>query len=377
MSTGNAARDIAYNADLMGEEEINYLGASYGSFLGMALVNLFPERVRAVVLDGILDPIAWTTGRPGEEGLPFSTRLGSDASAAATLDEFFRLCDGAGPSGCAFAGDAEARFAAMADTLRSGPVVIIDPGSGMPFELTYAELVRQTLGALYDSFSWSNLAALMAYAESQLGLAPAPTASVRAEAGDFRHATRYTERPNKYPNFVEGHFGVACSDTDNPDGHEHWSIAGADADAEHGYFGRLWTWSSSPCAVWSGADDDRFMGPFDAVTEHPVLVVGTTYDPATPYAGAEVVDDLLPNSSLLTVAGWGHTSLFLSQCADAIVFEYLLTATAPAGGAVCQQDFNPFDIPPAPLATPESADRHQVRTELLGHVAFQPPSLTR
>jgi hypothetical protein len=88
-------------------------------------------------------------------------------------------------------------------------------------------------------------------------------------------------------------------------------------------------------------------------------------------------DDLLPNSSLLTVAGWGHTSLFLSQCADAIVFEYLLTATAPAGGAVCQQDFNPFDIPPAPLATPESADRHQVRTELLGHVAFQPPSLTR
>jgi hypothetical protein len=72
-----------------------------------------------------------------------------------------------------------------------------------------------------------------------------------------------------------------------------------------------------------------------------VLVVGTRYDPATRYEGALTVDGLLPNSRLLTVNGWGHTSLFLSQCADAIVSTYLLTTSAPAS-TECAQNFTPF-----------------------------------
>jgi pimeloyl-ACP methyl ester carboxylesterase len=114
MSTANVARDIATIADRMGEDEISYAGYSYGSFLGVTLANLFPDRVRAVVVDGILDPIAWTTGLPGQQDLPFSTRLGSDIGAQATLDEFFRLCDEAGPD-CAFSGDSAARFEATAE----------------------------------------------------------------------------------------------------------------------------------------------------------------------------------------------------------------------------------------------------------------------
>ena len=76
-------------------------------------------------------------------------------------------------------------------------------------------------------------------------------------------------------------------------------------------------------------------------TANPVLVVGNLYDPATRYEGAQTVAGLLPNSRLLTVNGWGHTSLFLSQCADAIVSTYLLTSTAPAS-TTCTQDFTPF-----------------------------------
>ncbi len=56
----------------------------------------------------------------------------------------------------------------------------------------------------------------------------------------------------RYPNIVEGHYGVLCSDSDNPDDHQYWSAAGAEADRRFGYFGRMWTWFSSPSAVWEG-----------------------------------------------------------------------------------------------------------------------------
>ena len=78
------------------------------------------------------------------------------------------------------------------------------------------------------------------------------------------------------------------------------------------------------------------------MTANPVLVVGNLFDPATPYSGAVKVASLLPNSRLLTVDGWGHTSLFLSACADAAVNTYVLTSVPPPVGKVCKQDVTPF-----------------------------------
>jgi len=74
------------------------------------------------------------------------------------------------------------------------------------------------------------------------------------------------------------------------------------------------------------------------------------FDPATPYHGAVTVDRLLPRSRLLTLAGWGHTSLFASACIDGYVNTYLLTARVPPPGTVCQPDVVPFAQPPAALA---------------------------
>ena len=185
-----------------------------------------------------------------------------------------------------------------------------------------------------------------------------------------------TSFPPPYPNFVEGFVGVACSDSDNPDDHAYWSDAADDADANFGYFGRIWTWASSPCAVWSGADADRYIGPWDAGTANPVLVVGTRFDPATRYEGAETVRGLLPNSSLLTVEGWGHTSLFLSACADAAVSDYLLTAVPPADGTACAQDFAPFDVAALPSITSTAADAAvdaaEARALVMDEVALVP-----
>ena len=160
---------------------------------------------------------------------------------------------------------------------------------------------------------------------------------------------------------------MACSDSDNPDDHAAWAAAGAAADAGFGYFGRIWTWASSPCAVWSGFDGDRYLGPFDHATSNPVLVVapGSTRRPA--YEGAVVVDELLPNSVLLTVNGWGHTTPFLSACADEAVSQYLLDGTTPAPGTECDQDFDPFELSAA-RAQAASADRQAQRAEAMEHI---------
>jgi pimeloyl-ACP methyl ester carboxylesterase len=364
MATADVARDLDLLRQMVGDDKLTYAGYSYGSYIGVTYANLFPDKVRALVVDGVLDPIAYSTGRAGESELPMSTRVHSDAGAQATLGEFFRLCDEAGPAGCAFAGDSESRFAAMADQVRAEPVEITDPFTGEVFLLTYAELVSFMSESLYDSWDWFLAAQVLAYVEDQIS--PTPTGrSLLVAAGGMK-----LDRPAaRYPNFVEGGIGVFCSDSDNPDDVSAWSTAGADADAQYGYFGRPWTWLSSPCVGWTGFDDDRYMGPFDAATANPVLVVGNRFDPATRYEGAETVHDLLPNSSLLTVDGWGHTSLFLSRCADRLVSRYLLTGRTPAPGTVCSQDFNPFAAPAAGATDNDLAARAALRRALMSDMA--------
>jgi pimeloyl-ACP methyl ester carboxylesterase len=354
MSTANVARDMDRLRQAVGDQKLTYYGVSYGSMLGQTYANMFPESFRALVIDGVLDPIAWTTGAPGEEDLPFSTRLRSDVGAQDTLGEFFRLCD-AGGAACPLAAGAgaAARYANLADTLRAGPVLIEDPSSGELFEYNYSFLIGDTLGAMYDSFGWPDFALFLAFLEAQAS--PATLGQALAAFRGTRELARTSSELSRaaggyvtkrgfpaYPNFVEGFPAVACADSDNPDAYDAWVDAGADADAAHGYFGRIWTWASAICAEWPGADDDRYVGPFDTATANPVLVVGAKWDPATRYEGAVIAHNLLPNSALLTVDSWGHTSLFASACADAAIAAYLISQTTPAPGATCSQDLVPW-----------------------------------
>lgn len=341
MSTADVARDMDLIRAAFGDEQLNFLGYSYGSMLGTTYANLFPNRVRAFVIDGVLDPIAWTTGAPGQEELPFSTRLRSDAGAQATLEEFFRLCDEAGPD-CAFSGNSAGRFAALRAQLLQGPIIIDIGGETFPF--TYTDLVFSTLGALYNPFSWQFHAQFLAAIE-----ASASSATLGARLSELRTSLGYVSKRGfpRYPNFIEGFPGVACSDSDNPDSHLDWFAAAEAAEAEFGYFGRAWTWASSICAVWPGVAEDRYVGPWNAATANPVLVVGNFFDPATRYEGAVTVAGLLPNSRLLSYAGWGHTVVGgISSCIDSAVLAYLFTLVLPAEGTVCPPAFNPFDLPP-------------------------------
>ena len=336
MATADVARDMDRLRAALGDGKLTYAGVSYGSYLGVTYANMFPDKVRAVVVDGVLDPIAWSTGRGNEAAsLPFSTRLQSDVGAQKTLGEFFRLCD-AGGARCPFSGGAAARFAALADRLKAHPVPIVFP-DGSTDLLDYANLIGITLGGLYDSLSWPDLAAFLADVDAQ---ASAKTLGARAQR--FRGPIAYVRGFPHYFNGPEGFPAVACADSDNPDSYNAWVSAGLAADAAHGYFGRVWTWASGICAAWDHTDAARYMGPFNHRTANPVLVVGNQFDPATDYHGAVTVANLLPSSALLTLHAWGHTSLFLSSCADEAIARYLINGQTPLPGTVCEQDEVPF-----------------------------------
>ena len=338
MATADVARDLDLLRQAVGDEKLNYLGYSYGSYLGTTYANLFPDRTRALVVDAVLDPIAWSTGRGTQaRTLPFSTRLKSDVGAQRTLLEFFRLCDAAGAD-CAFSGDARQRYAALARSLREDPIEIVLPG-GETFLFTYADLIGVTFGALYAAFIWPDLAEFLAAIEAE---ASAPAVGQRLAA--LRAGLGLDAEQEPYPNFIEAFYGVSCSDSENPDTFDAWQTAADQTEHEHGYFGRLVTWRSSPCLPWPGADQDRYLGPWNARTASPVLVVGNFFDPATRYLGAVTLSKLLPNSRLLSYAGWGHAAFLAAGnfCVNSAVVNYLLTTQVPPAGTVCQPEGSPF-----------------------------------
>jgi len=365
MSTANVARDMDLLRQAVGDRKLTYYGVSYGSFLGAVYANLFPDKVRAVAVDGVLDPVAWATGRGRQaRTLPFTTRIRSDQGAWATLRQFFRLCDRGGDA-CAFSeGNPRRRYAALAERLLDEPLQIPD-GQGGTFPFTYADLVGLTLGAMYDPGSWPFLAELLQELDT---LSRTTTGAARVAAAAKRLRARLGAfQPEEYLNIVEGFPGVACSETDNPDRFRAWPRAAAAADRTFRYFGRLWTWNSSICLPWPGWDRDRYAGPFTRRTANPVLVIGNHYDPATSYQGAVALDRLLPRSRLLTLAGWGHTSLFLSACVDAHLNRYLLTTRVPPRGTVCEPNEAPFSAPAARTTTRAAAQRTAVIPPLLRH----------
>ncbi|MBT8080461.1 MAG: alpha/beta hydrolase [Gammaproteobacteria bacterium] len=340
MTTADTARDMDILREAVGDKGLTYAGYSYGSFLGVTYANLFPKRVRALIVDAVLDPISWTTGRRFDKGLPVSTRVRSDAGAQDTLGEYFRLCDTAGVPRCAFAGNSSERFAALVEKLKAEPVTIVFP-DGSELVVDNALLISATLNTLYNPFAWFLLANDLAFVE-QL----ATTTTLSSNFSVFGTELGRMPNPDLVPQTIEGFPGVLCSDSDNPDNPFVWAFAGEISERKFGYFGKPWTWASSPCAKWPGSKKSRYAGPFTRKTANTVLVTSTVYDPATRYEGAVTVDKLLPDSHLLTVEGWGHTTLLLSDCATQIGADYLLHGTLPGRTSTCRQDFPPFFLDP-------------------------------
>jgi pimeloyl-ACP methyl ester carboxylesterase len=354
MSTADVARDMDSLRAAMGDAKLNYFGFSYGSYLGQTYVNMFPNRSRSIVIDGVLDPVAWSTGAGNEAAtLPVTARLRSDRGAQATFKEFFRLCDAAGAPQCSFAPHSAQRFASLARLLRQGPLVI-----GVPpdtYTVTWADVIYTVLGAMYSPSAWGFLADSLLDLESH-----APVAQTLASFARLRSHLGLARQPQEeYPNYVESFPGVLCSDSVNPTSFAAWRKAAVSTDQQNGYFGRAWLWPSSICLPWpKTAGQDRYLGPWTTKTPYPVLVVGNYFDPATRYEGAVKASRLLPNSGLLTYAGWGHTAFFLGNyCIDQRVTQYIVSTKLPPKGTICQPTSMPFETVPAVAAQQAAAQQ--------------------
>jgi pimeloyl-ACP methyl ester carboxylesterase len=137
---------------------------------------------------------------------------------------------------------------------------------------------------------------------------------------------------------------VWCSDSPNPQDPRAYPALARLAAARSGAVGPYWTWETEPCAGWSAAvSPDRYAGPWDRPTASPVLVIGNTGDPVTPYPDSVAMSRELARARLLTVDGFGHTELAnQSSCAERYETRYLIAGTLPPPGTVCRQNTAPF-----------------------------------
>jgi TAP-like protein len=303
---------------------------------------MFPDRVRAMAVDGVLDPVAWAKGR-GDAGtrLPLTTRVRASEGSWEALTSAFAECDRVDKRRCPLAGESTAKWLEVVQRLKRGPVVV----DGQ--RLSYPDLVGITLESLYGRASYRPLMGFIrathrdlfgsaaAQQRSDAGSAYARLRQLLDERGPIGPYGAAVAAPDAL--FPSVH-GVACSDSVNPRRPRAWVEVGVQHERRWPWFGRQWTWASSVCAQWPSASADVFRGPFEVTTSAPVLVIGNLHDPATPISGARVLNSLLEGSRLLTLDGWGHGALGQSSCVTSRVRDYLVAGALPPSGLVCEQD---------------------------------------
>jgi pimeloyl-ACP methyl ester carboxylesterase len=329
ISTADTARDLDYLRRLVGDRRLTYLGISAGTFIGQTYANMFPRRVRAMVLDGVLDPVAYTRGTEAgyANQLSFSDR---------GFDGFLSLCQSAGPTRCALAGDGPVapRVNELLADLRRGPIPA-PSASPPPGGLTYGD----ALSAIIVSMSagpaaWPALAA-------QLDAAARGDGSALATAG--RLLTSAFSSQDVAPGLPA--VGLTCADSPARQGPRAWRKVVGRLTAVSFIYGPViswWRWA--PCASWPVRSAERYTGPWDASTKYPILVIGTRFDPNTPYANARRTARRLRNAVLLTHDGYSHTSPGdPSACVKRATSAYLVDLTTPPRGTVCPSDRLPFD----------------------------------
>lgn len=346
-STANVARDMDLLRQAVGDEQLSYLGYSYGSILGATYGMLFPDRVRALAIDGTLEPSGWSGGE-GSIGV----RTGQGVAASEVFDEFLALCAQAGPEACSLAalGDPGEVVETVLARLQQQPVEIPLP-DGTTLTVDYGTAVSIAFSSMYSPAGFASLAdvfaQLFAFTEPQQAMTTQRSASL-GHIGELLRELGLIEDYSGAGSAIAS----MCVDGEHP--LQPWDYPAqadaADADAPH--FGRARAWVGIQCEFVQYADDDAYMGPWDQTTQAPVLVIGTRHDPATPYDQTQPYADRFANASVLTVEGYGHATIGVSACANAAIATYL-TELVATDGATCQQDVAPFQTAPtAPAASP-------------------------
>jgi pimeloyl-ACP methyl ester carboxylesterase len=319
LSTADSARDLDYLRGLVGDRRLTFYGLSAGTQLGQTYANMFPGRVRAMVLDGVVDPIPWTKGI---EATLASFRSDSDL----VFRKFESLCQRAGPARCALAGHGRVkkRVHRLLRRLRHRPIRIAN-GS-----VTYGDALAAITGELNSPAGWPQLATVLQKASRH-------HASQLAALGQL--VTDHARTVG-----FEATQAIVCTDSPARRGPRDWPAVTHRLTRASRISGPFFAWSLwAPCASWPTTAADRYIGPWDASTRNPILVVGNRFDPNTPHRNAVRVADRLGNAVLLTLQGYGHMSTAdPSTCVERAIGRYLDDLTTPAR-RVCRADKRPFD----------------------------------
>jgi pimeloyl-ACP methyl ester carboxylesterase len=313
VGTVSAARDLDVLRAALGDAKLTYLGKSYGTYLGTWYAQLFPSHVRALVLDGAVDP--------GESALE-ENRVQAQGFQVA-LRSFVADC--LRRSGCPFPrGEtvtaAIARVQSMLNQAAAKPLQSQVPGQqGKP-----ALLLTGIASALYSKSFWPYL---------RLGLtgAFAGNGTVLVALAD---ALLERDRSGHYSNLTSAELAVDCIDRPWPRSLPDWQSAAASAARGAPMFGQAIMWGSLPCAYWPvrPAPQVRLRG----AGAPPILVVGNTRDPATPFRWAKALAADLKSGVLLAWNGDGHTAYMMgSSCINSAVDKYLINLVPPRNGTLC------------------------------------------
>ncbi|MFI5974052.1 alpha/beta hydrolase [Streptomyces sp. NPDC051452] len=312
--TTDAARDMDLMRQVLGDAKLHYFGISYGTELGGVYAHLFPHHVGRALLDGVVDP----TQNP-EQGA-----LGQAKGFQLALDNFAEDCTSK-TTECPIgdtAQDVKNRIAKLLNDLEKKPI----PGI-VPRQLTQTAATNGIAQSLYSKDFWQYLTEGLEEAydgDGKILMLLSDSMNGREESGE-------------YSNITAANIAINCADQKPRYTADYVQGKVPEFRAASPLFGDYLAWGMISCTDWAvpgAADHPDVSAPGSA----PILVVGNTGDPATPYEGAKKMVDALGKGVAveLTYKGQGHGAYdSKNKCVQNAVNGYLLNGKIPKAGTVC------------------------------------------
>ncbi|MFA7498589.1 MAG: alpha/beta hydrolase [Leucobacter sp.] len=310
VDTASTVQDLDMLRAIVGDTKLNYLGFSYGTYIGARYADAYPERVGRLVLDGAIDPSTseFEVVREQTQGFELALRAYVEDCLSKRSCPFSGSVDGA-----------MQRIGALLDAVDETPLRGSDGRM-----LSSGTMLTAIITPLYSQSNWPYLDQLFtSVAEGD--------ADVALALADFYYSR---ENGSYADNSTEAFLAINCLDYPNDLDVNRMRAQAAELEEVAPTIGRFQGYGDIFCAAWPVDGVEERTG-VTAAGADPILVVGTTGDPATPYRWAEALAEQLESGVLLTYEGEGHTAYGKNACVDAIVDEYLLTGAVPAGGARC------------------------------------------
>ncbi|MEO6124027.1 MAG: alpha/beta hydrolase [Ilumatobacteraceae bacterium] len=291
LGTPNVARDLEMVRKALGDEQLTYLGFSYGTALGAVYADMFPDRVRAMVLDGAIDPDA---GQSNVSGGGYDFYAQQDFEG--TVDIFHTLCDAT--TECAAGPHSATLTERVYDTVRDTPAPYFAGGT----DLRRSDVEDVIYGSMYSASNWPVLAIALRDADD----GDASTIAAMASWLQFG----YPADMESEANFAIANIAIRCAD---------FASRGSGS-----YECEQFPESAEPLPVISTID-----------ASNPIVVVGTNGDPATPGRYADQLADALGDAVDIEWEGAGHTAFLSSICITDTVTAYIVDQVVPTDGETC------------------------------------------